>query len=324
MGKTNITFKNLTTLKVGGKIKFFKEVNSEDEVVDAIEFAKKNNLKTFIIGGGSDIAPSDNDFDGLVLRYTGDSFNIKKNKNGEYLVSAEAGMNWDDLVKKTVRENLQGIECLSAIPGSVGASPIQNIGAYGQDLSETFVQLTAYDIEKQKFVIFKNQTCKFGYRESIFKTKKYWQKFLITKIVLKLKKYTDKELSLQTIRDEIIRVRSEKLEDPRSIPNAGSFFKNPLVKEEVKDKIIKMFPEMKVYKEGQLYKLSAGFLIEKAGWKGKALGKVKVSDKHALILTNPDGRGNFSDIKKLADAITDDVYNKFGITLEPEVQYINI
>lgn len=317
------SFKDITTLKVGGKIKYYFEVKSKDELVEKIKFAKKNNLKVFVIGGGTDIAVSDNDFNGVVIKYIGNSseFTVV----GSYtLVTAEAGMNWDDLVKVSVDKNLQGMECLSGIPGTVGASPIQNIGAYGQELSNVFVELNAYDIENEKFVKFNKDDCKFGYRESIFKQKEYWQKYIITDITLKLNEYKDKDLELQTIRDEILRVRSEKLEDPNEIPNAGSFFKNPIVSLAKKDKILKEHPDLKYFPFNDKIKIPAGWLIEKTGWKGKSLGSVKVSDKHALIITNPEGRGGFNDVKKLADKITEDVKSMFGITLEPEVQYINI
>lgn len=318
MGKTDIaSFKKLTTLKVGGNIKHYREVSSKEEVVLAVDFAKKNNLQIFIIGGGSDIAVSDNDFDGLVIKYVGNQCKF----DGEF-VTAESGMIWDDLVRLTVEKNLQGIECLSGIPGSVGASPIQNIGAYGQELSETFIQLTAYNIETQKFMVFKNRDCKFGYRESIFKTKEYWQKFIITDITLKLQEYKDTDLELLTIRNEILRVREEKLVNPNEVPNAGSFFKNPIVDKEIKDKLSKTYPDIVTFPYLDKYKISAGWMIEKAGWKGKSLGPVKVSDKHALVLTNPQGRGTFSDIKKIANKIMNDVNSKFGINLEPEVQYI--
>lgn len=323
MGKTNITtFKKLTTLKVGGSIKYFRQVSCKKDIVDAVAFAKKNNLPIFIIGEGSDIAVIDKDFDGLVIKYIGKKLKIQKLKNSKYLVTAEAGMNWDKLVKLTVEKNLQGIECLSGIPGSVGASPIQNIGAYGQELSQTFVELTAYNIEKQKFVKFKNKNCKFGYRESIFKTKDFWQKYIISNVTLKLKKHTDQEISLQTIRDEILRVRAEKLENPSKVPNAGSFFKNPIISSAKKEQLSTTFKDLQFFKYKNKFKVSAGYLIEKSGWKGRSLGPVKVSGKHALILTNPQGKGNFSDIKKLADAIIDDVYKMFKIKLEPEVQYI--
>lgn len=316
-------FKSLTTLKIGGEIKYFRKVSSKKELIQAVKFAKENILPIFIIGGGSDIAPSDKDFNGLVIKYVANSSQLTVH-GSHVLITAEAGLNWDDLVRLAVEKNLQGIECLSGIPGSVGASPIQNIGAYGQELSDTFVSLTAYDIEKEKFIEFSKTDCHFGYRESVFKQKKYWQKFVITDITLKLKKYTDNDLSLQTIRDEILRVRGEKLENPNEIPNAGSFFKNPIVNLSKKVELEKKYPDIKIYSFKNKFKISAGWLIEKARWKGKSLGPVKVSDKHALILTNPGGKGSFSDIKKLANAIIFDVDKKFGIKLEPEVQYINI
>lgn len=315
MGKRN--FKSLTTLKVGGNIKFFREVSSKEDVVEAVDFAKGKKLPIFVIGGGSDIAVSDKDFDGLVIKYIGN-----KCKFDEETVTVESGMVWDDLVKLAIEKNLQGIECLSGIPGSVGAAPIQNIGAYGQELSDTFVSLTAYDIEKEKFIEFGKTDCHFGYRESVFKQKKYWQKFVITDITLKLKKYSDNDLSLQTIRNEILRVREEKLVSHKEVPNAGSFFKNPIIDLSKKVELEEKYFDIKIYPFENRYKVFAGFLIEKSGWKGKSLGPVKVSDKHALVLTNPEGKGSFAHIKKLADAIIEDVYKMFKIKLDPEVQYI--
>jgi UDP-N-acetylmuramate--alanine ligase len=313
------SFKDITTLKVGGKIKFYFEVNLKEELVEKIKFAKNNNLPIFTIGGGTDIAVADEDFDGVVIKYIGNKITFINN-----IVTAESGAVWDKMVEESVNRNFAGIECLSGIPGTVGASPIQNIGAYGQELSETFVKLTAYDIENQKFVEFTKDDCKFGYRESIFKQKEYWQKFIITDITLQLTKYEDKDLELQTIRDEILRVRSEKLEDPKEIPNAGSFFKNPIVSERQKEELLEKYKDLNYYSFNTNFKIPAGWLIEKAEWKGKALGPVKVSDKHALIITNPEGKGTFNDVKKLADKIIEDVHKMFGIILEPEVQYINI
>lgn len=313
------SFKDLTTLKTGGKIKYYFEIETHDNLIEKIKFAKKNNSEIFILGGGTDIAVSDKNFSGVVIKYIGKKIAFNRN-----LITAEAGVEWDKLVVETVSRNLSGLECLSGIPGSVGAAPIQNIGAYGQELSNVFVELNAYDIENEKFVKFNKDDCKFGYRESIFKTKKYWQKFVITDITLRLSKYEDKDLELFTIRNEILRVRQEKLVSPKEVPNAGSFFKNPIVPLSKKVELEKMFPDIKIYPFENKYKVFAGYLIEKAGWKGKSLGPVRVSDKHALILTNPEGKGAFKDIKKLADAIIVDVKNKFGIKLEPEVQYINI
>ncbi|KKU10575.1 MAG: UDP-N-acetylenolpyruvoylglucosamine reductase, partial [Candidatus Woesebacteria bacterium GW2011_GWB1_45_5] len=164
--KTNIrlnkfSFSGLTTFKVGGSIRHYKEVSDKNEVVRAVRFAKGKDLPIFIIGGGSDILVSDRDFEGVVIKYTGDKIEVVGNK-----VMAEAGVDWDNLVKVTVDRDLQGIECLSGIPGTAGAAPIQNIGAYGQELKDVFVSLTAYDIKEEKFVVFENKDCLFSYRES--------------------------------------------------------------------------------------------------------------------------------------------------------------
>lgn len=317
MGKTN--FRDITSLKVGGSIKHFFEVKNKEDIISAVVFAKSNSLPIFTIGGGTDIAVSDDDYNGVVIKYIGNSISYTGNK-----VTAEAGVIWDKLVEDTVNKNFEGIESLSGIPGSVGASPIQNIGAYGQELAETLDSLIAYDIEKEKFITFSNKDCQFGYRESFFKKKENWQKFIIVNVTLKLSSYKGKNLELQTIRDEILRVRSEKLENPNEVPNAGSFFKNPIINLELKTKLITKYPEMVIFDFAEKYKVSAGWLIEKAGWKGKNLGSVKVSNKHALIITNPNGKGTFKDVKKLADKIIEDVDKMFGVKLVPEVQYINI
>lgn len=329
----NISFKDLTTFKTGGNIKYYFEVPSEKDLVEKITFAKKNNLPIFIIGGGSDILVSDKDFDGVVVKYTGKTITEK-----DGILMAEAGLEWDKVVEYAVNRDLQGIECLSAIPGTVGAAPIQNIGAYGQELKNTFVELVAYDIENEKFVTFLNKDCKFTYRDSIFKTDQYWQKFVIVRITLKLsphekpmvkydslKKYLTSSVdhTLEEVREAVIKVREEKLENWLNMPNAGSYFKNPIIGFNKKTEIEKIFPDVMIYPFEKYYKIPAGWLIEKTGWKGKSLGPVKVSDKHALILTNPKGKGKTEDILKLADAIKTDVQKMFGIVLETEVQIID-
>jgi len=315
MGKTN--FRDITSLKVGGSIKHFFEVKNKEDIISAVTFAKFNNLPIFTIGGGTDIAVSDDDYNGVVIKYIGNSISYTGNK-----VTAEAGVNWDKLVEDTVKKNFRGIECLSGIPGSVGASPIQNIGAYGQELSDIFYNLTAYNIDKEKFVKFSKRDCKFSYRSSKFKNIKFWQKFIITDVTLELKININNNLN--KIRENILKKRKEKLEDPKLIPNAGSFFINPFVDLKTKERLEKKYRDMKFYITDDKFKIFAGYLIEKTGWKGKSLGLVKVSEKHALVITNPDGKGTFKDVKKLADTIISDVYKMFGIKLEPEVQYINI
>lgn len=318
------SFKDLTTLKVGGEIKHFVKIKNQIELVKKIKSIKKEKLPIFIIGSGSDIAVSDNDFNGVVIKFEGDTLKIQKLNDSSYLVTAEAGVVWDKLVELTVNRNLTGLESLSGIPGTVGAAPIQNIGAYGHELSDCFVNLIAYDIENEKFVKFNKKDCKFSYRESIFKEEKYWQKFLITEVTFRFNQNSDKDIDLKKVRNEILRVRSEKLDDPDIVPNAGSFFKNPLVNLRKKIELEKKDSNLKTFEFGDNFKIPAGYLIEQCGWKGKSLGLVKVSDKHALIITNPEGKGTFDDIKKLADHIIKDVYKKYKIKLVPEVQYINI
>ncbi|MEK7550933.1 MAG: UDP-N-acetylmuramate dehydrogenase [Patescibacteria group bacterium] len=308
------TFRELTSFRVGGQIAHYKEVKNKGELVSVVNFAKKNNLPIFILGGGTDILVSDSDYTGVVIKCMGTSISYIGST-----VTAEAGMVWDKLVEECVNKNLQGIECLSGIPGSVGATPVQNIGAYGQELKDVFVSLTAYDIEKEKFVVFNNEDCGFSYRESIFKKTDNWQKFIITSVTLKLSIYSDPDLSLQNIRDEILRVRGEKFENPKEVGNAGSFFKNPIVDTRKRHELEKKYPDIRAFGN----KISAGWLIENVGWKGKSYKSAAVSPNHALVLINPNGKTTASDIFELSQKIINDVNDKFGIKLEREVQLIN-
>lgn len=321
MGKK--AFRDLTSFRVGGEIEYYFEAKNRNELTHVVKKAKTLALPIFIIGGGSDILVSDSRFEGVVIKYVGKNSRMSELQKSRILITADAGMEWDKLVEFAVNNGLQGIECLSGIPGMVGASPIQNIGAYGQELKDTFVKLTAYDIEKEKFVTFDNKDCLFSYRESCFKDPENWQRFIITDITLKLKKYNDPDLTLKNIRDEILRVRREKFESPNEAPNAGSFFKNPVVNLKIKNQIAKSFPDVKFYSFGNKFKIAAGWLIEKAGWKGRVLGKAAVSEKHALVLLNKTGRAKASEIFDLSEKIIKDVYEKFGIRLQREVQLIN-
>ncbi len=330
------TFKELTTFRVGGSIKEYKEVSTNEDILDAISFAKKNSLDIFIIGGGSDILVSDEDFNGLVIKYVGSDIKI----DGE-TITAQAGVVWDDLVRVAIENDLQGMESLSGIPGSVGAAPIQNIGAYGQELKDTFFSLTAYDFNEDKFVTFNNNDCKFAYRESIFKQKDYWQRYLITEVKFKLKKnglptikydslanyLTENSItdpSLSEVREAVLKIRTTKFESPKDIGNAGSFFKNPIIEEIDADRLLEKYPDIPLRKlsDGK-YKTFAGWFIEKLGWKGKAFKSASVSKNHALVLINPDGKAKASDLMELSNEIIRDVNENFGIELHPEVQFIN-
>lgn len=329
----NFPLAKLTTFRVGGPAEYFAAVKTEDELTKLLLWAKAKRLSLFVLGGGSNVLVSDKPFRGLVLHLV--NKNIKE-ENG--LVTAGAGLEWDDLVEFSVNKGLQGIECLSGIPGTVGAAPVQNIGAYGQELKDTFIRLRAYDLKKNKFLIIKKKDCNFSYRDSLFKKNK--GQYIVYSITLKLKKappqinyqslkdyFAQKAVQnpkLQEVRNAVLAIRSQKLEDPKINGNAGSFFKNPIISKTAFQKIGEKYPEIPNFPaEDQKRKIFAGWLIEKSGWKGKKYKSVGVSEKNALVLINPHGQGKAKDIRELAEKIIADVDQKFGIKLVPEVQFVN-
>lgn len=325
--ENNIDLKKLTTFKIGGQAKYYAEVKNEKEIQEVYKFVKENNLNTFILGGGSDLLISDKGFNGIVIKYVGNG--IAKTDD---TITAGAGTGWDALVQFAVEHKLQGIECMSGIPGTVGASPVQNLGAYGQEVKDTLTSLRVFDFNLGKFINFTNNDCQFGYRDSFFRKAENYQKYLITSVSLKLKQnlnprveydslsnyLKEKNLSnpsLKEIREAVLDLRKGKLENPSEFGNAGSFFKNPIVEKEI--------PGIPSYPFENKFKLFAGWLIDKAGWKGKTHGGAAVSSKNALFLINKSGNASSSDVIELAKMITEDVYKKFGVRLETEVQLIN-
>ena len=337
MGKKS--FRKLTTFGVGGKINHYFEAKSKKKLIPHVLFAKNKNLPIFILGGGSDILVGDRDFEGVVIKYTDKSLKAKDSGEAVY-VTAGAGMNWDDLVKWSVKKGLQGMECLSGIPGTVGGSPVQNVGAYGQELSDTFYGLEAFDTKKLKSVEFDRKGCAFSYRESVFKKPPNWQRFVIMSVTFCLKKnakpgvkyesladYLKKkgitDPSLKDVREAVLKIRSSKFEDPKKVGNAGSFFKNPVVDEGKFRLLRKKYPGVKFFKSSKGYKIPAGWLIEKAGWKGRTHKSAGVSPNHALVLINPKGKAKAEDVLELSGRIIDSVQKKFGINLQREVQLIN-
>lgn len=337
--KKNVPLSSLTTFKVGGVVKYLAEVKNKSELRAAVGFANKRGLPIFVLGGGSDILISDKKFRGVVIKYLGKNITFRAEKQNFYVTSG-AGAVWDDLVKTAVDKNLQGIECMSGIPGTVGASPIQNIGAYGQELKDVFQNATVYDVKRRRFRTFSKKECNFSYRESMFKKPQNKGRYIIIKITLKLIKNSTptltyeslknnlrekkiKKPTLQNVRSAVLELRGQKLDDPNVIGNAGSFFKNPIVDKRTLKRLSKKYPEISYYSADQKsVKLFAGWLIEKTGWKGKKYKNTQVSNKNALVITNPEGKATAKEIKELADKISDDVYKKFGVRLVPEVQYI--
>ncbi len=331
----NKKFKDLTTFKIGGKIKYYAEVGSESEIKEVFDLAEEKKLPVFILGGGSDFLASDKIFEGLVVRYLGNVIKFET-QDSEILVTAEAGVVWDKLVEEAVKRNLQGLECLSGIPGTVGASPIQNIGAYGSEMADCFYKLLAYDIKNRKYITFTKNMCSFGYRESIFKNEKYWQKYLIVSVTFRLNKNADPKANYESlsgqlgenptiadVRNIVLKVRKEKLENPKDHGNAGSFFKNPIINDRQKNNLQKKFSDARIFSFGRMYKVSAAWLIEKTDWKGKSLGGAAVSSKHSLILINKSGKASARDIYNLSEIMIKDIFEKTGIKLEREVQLVN-
>ena len=251
-------------------------------------------------------------------------------EKGTTEVVAEAGVSWDVLVSRCVSEGLRGIENLSLIPGTVGAAPVQNIGAYGVELKDVLRYVEAWDFDQQSLVKLSCDDCAFAYRDSVFKRQP--RRFVILRVCLQLSKNApfklnygelkplanNTELAVQDVRERVIAVRKAKLPDPNVLPNTGSFFKNPIVDVAKFEALKHAFPDIVAYpQEGQLFKLAAGWLIDQAGWKGKCLGSVGVHANQALVLVN-SGQGSQEDIIHLANVIRQDIAERYGVELEIE------
>jgi len=334
----NYNLKNYNTFGLNVKTDHFIDVSSVDELRKVLlknEFLKD---KKFILGGGSNVLFV-KDFDGLVIKNSIPGIDIISENDSSAIVEAGAGVIWDELVQFCVDRNLGGIENLSLIPGSTGAAPIQNIGAYGQELKDTFLELTGIFTESGEEKKFNNLDCKFSYRNSIFKDE-LKNKFIITSIKLELNKNPKLNTSykqlgdqllnqgisnptINDIRQTVINIRNQKLPDPKEIGNAGSFFKNPIVAKEKYLNLKKSFPGMINYPIDENYiKIAAGWLIENCGWKGRRNGNVGTYKEHALVIVNY-GNATGDEILDFEMHIKQAVEFKFGIRLENEVNIIN-
>ncbi len=301
------------------------------------EVLEKNNDSLLILGGGSNTLFTKN-FDGLVLKNEITGIEIIKEDENNVYVKAGAGEGWHRFVLYCIENNLAGVENLSLIPGSVGASPMQNIGAYGVEIKDVFHELESYHIQDKKTKIFSKSECDFGYRESVFKNK-YKGEFIITSVTFKLNKVpnfntsygaigTELEqmgihsLSIKAISDAVIRIRQSKLPDPKIIGNAGSFFKNPTITKEQFIELKKEFPAIIGYPlANDETKLAAGWLIEKCGWKGFRKGDAGCHEKQALVLVNY-GNATGNEILHLSEKIIDSVKLMFDVNLHREVNIV--
>lgn len=336
--KENVILAPYTTFRIGGPARYFCEVTSIDELREALEFSKKNGLRFFILGGGSNILISDEGFNGLVVKMGIKGLEFKDEGNYSTL-SVGAGEDWDGVVATAVGRNLGGIENLSLIPGTAGAAVYQNIGAYGVELKDVLESAEVLDTNSGEIKVFYNKDCGFEYRDSIFKHKEGTNLKdcrIILRVNLRLyknqeaksdypdlaKTFEGKKPSMSEVRNAVIKIRRNKLPYPNEVSNAGSFFKNPVVAKDYFEKITIDHPDLKGFKlGGGMIKLSAAQLIEKCGWKGKICGNVGVSEKHSLVLVN-HGNGTSKEITDLANEIKQTVGDQFKIDLEPEIEVI--
>ena len=333
----NQSLKNLNTFGVEAKAKLFAEVISEDELVKLLSDGNLKLEKKFILGSGSNILFT-KDFDGIIIKVSISGINVIEENDKSVWIEAGAGVIWNDLVKYCVEKNFGGIENLTLIPGTVGAAPIQNIGAYGQELADIFISLNGVFVETCEQKTFSKIECKFSYRSSIFK-KELKNEFIISSVRLKLSKsskantsykalsdyLSKKRMANPTINDvstAVAEIRRSKLPDPAKIGNAGSFFKNPVINENSFRSLKAEYPDIvSFFSDSGQIKISAGWLIEKCGWKGKRVGDVGTSPDHALIICN-FGNATGAEILEFAMRIKEDVAKKFGIKLEEEVNIL--
>ena len=333
----NYPLLKLNTFGIDVKAKYFTSINTINELIEVTKTNVFKDLELLILGGGSNILFT-KDFDGLVILNNIKGKEIIDQNQQSIFLKIGAGENWHELVMYCVDNGWGGIENLSLIPGNTGTAPMQNIGAYGVEIKETFIELEALEISSGKIVKFNNSDCEFGYRESVFKNKMKNQ-YIILNITLELKKnpvlninYGDvkailesqniKNPTIKEVSNAIISIRQSKLPDPKKIGNSGSFFKNPIVSLNQLELIKKKYPNVVNYEINENeFKIAAGWLIERAGWKGKKFNNYGIHEKQALVLVNY-GLANGMEIFELSEKIILDIKDKFGITLEREVNII--
>ncbi|MFY0254867.1 UDP-N-acetylmuramate dehydrogenase [Chitinophaga sp. 30R24] len=333
----NVLLKSYNTFGIAARARYFAAFTSVGELMELAARQPGADLPVMILGGGSNILFT-RDYNGWVLKNNISGITIAGEDNDYVYVKAGAGENWHQFVQYCIARQLGGLENLSLIPGNVGASPMQNIGAYGVEIKDVFHELEALHLKDQSIVTFNNADCHFGYRESIFK-KAYKGEFVILSVTYRLSKHPRfntsygaineelqrmgvQELSIQAISQAVINIRTSKLPDPAQIGNAGSFFKNPTVDQEKYETLKAAYPHLVAYPVGdRQFKLAAGWLIEQCSWKGYRDGDAGVHSKQALVLVNY-GQASGGEIYTLSQQILDSVEEKFGVLLEREVNVV--
>jgi UDP-N-acetylmuramate dehydrogenase len=334
----NVSLKDLSTMGIGGTAAHLAYISSREDIPAAAQWAGENNVGVFVLGEGSNTVFSDANHNLLILKMQIHGMETIAEDETSVTLQVGAGEHWDGLVAKAVGMNLSGIEALSMIPGTVGAAPVQNIGAYGQEISRVVTEIEAFDTQSSSFVTIPTDQCGFTYRSSMFKDGSRGR-YIICSVTIQLSKEQTlkppyyqtlqaeldtegiKEPTLGQIREAVMAVRAKRLPDPSVVPNCGSFFENPIVDPEVAQKLGQQHPDMPSHPAGNQVKLQAGWLVEQCGFKGQSIGKIVVFKESALVLTNPHG-GSFADLKAARDQIIKAVQDKFGVTLVAEPQLI--
>jgi UDP-N-acetylmuramate dehydrogenase len=331
MIQQNISLKEFNTFGIDVKAKAFARFSSIDQLKSILN--ENENLPLFILGGGSNILFT-KDVDALVLKNEIAGLEIIDETSETVTLKVGAGVVWHDFVLYTIENGWSGVENMSLIPGNVGASPMQNIGAYGVEIKDVFSFLEAFNLETKQIETIGAATCKFGYRESIFK-REAKGKYIISVVVFTLKKTPDFKtsygaiqdelnkqntpLSVRAISDAVIAIRQSKLPNPKELGNAGSFFKNPVISNEDFAVLVSKFPSIPNYpQDNGGVKLAAGWLIEQAGWKGKRVGNVGMHEKQALVLVNYGGATG-EELLAHSQKVIDSVKELFDVELEREV-----
>ncbi len=321
-------------MRLGGPARFMVDVHTSDELKAVVANARSKNIPLFVLGGGSNVIARDEGYNGLIIRMRIPGFEVVSDDASSTTLKIGGGEDWDATVKRTVDLRLSGIEAMSAIPGTVGASPVQNIGAYGQEIADTLQSLEALDVTTGQIVTLSNQDCGFSYRHSIFRgdakgryiiiniTLKLWKSLPQPPFYDSLQSYFDTHnisiFTHQIVRDSVIAIRAEKLPDPRDVANTGSFFKNAIVDNWRLDELRQQHPDIKTYDMGDgTFKVPSGWLIEKVGAKGRLYHGMRVYDKNALVLINESATG-YADLAAARDEIVGKVRDTFRILIEQE------
>lgn len=332
----NVSLQTMNTLRLPVTAAYYLKADNQAAIEQGLQFADAENLPVFILGGGSNTVFSPV-FPGLVIHVALRGIEILSEDENTVVIKVAAGEVWDDFLRYCLDNACYGLENLAIIPGTVGAAPIQNIGAYGKEVAHYIEHVHVLDRraskESGRHTVLLREQCRFAYRDSIFKQQP--GRYLVTAVVFRLHKRFTADLSYQAlaavlagrdisaavVREAVIQLRNSRLPDPAVLPNAGSFFKNPVVSAEQFAQLQQQYPQIPGFTQHNTVKIPAAWLIEQSGWRGRSLGAAGMYEKQALVLVNHGGAG-FADVRQLAQQVAADVWQQFAVALEPEPVFI--